>query len=195
MITDKKIEPAHRGMIERLAGCFRRFGRNRDGSTAIEFTLLAIPFSLLVFAILESCIAFAAQEVMANATDDIARQLRTGQLRAADVTETSLKKAICDRMAIMVAKDCPDLEVDLREFATFADAAKVKVKITGGAAPDIDKTGFDVKPGKALTKNMLRVFYRWPVITNLMSKSMSTLKGNKTLHFASVTWQNEPFDN
>ena len=41
---------------------------------------------------------------------------------------------------------------------------------------------------------MLRVFYRWPVMTDFMSKSMSNLKGGKTLHFASVTWQNEPFD-
>ena len=103
--------------------------------------MLAIPFSMLVFAILESCIAFAAQEVMANATDDVARQLRTGQLRAADVTETSLKKAICDRMEIIVAKDCPDLFVDLHDYATFAEAAKVKVKFTGGTAADIDTTG------------------------------------------------------
>ena len=51
-----------------------------------------------------------------------------------------------------------------------------------------------MKPGKALTKNMLRVFYKWPVITDFMRKSMSNLKGSKTLHFASVTWQNEPFD-
>jgi len=194
MIKDKTIEPAHRGMIERLAGCFRRFGRNRDGSTAIEFTLLAIPFSLLVFAILESCIAFAAQEVMANATDDIARQLRTGQLRAADVTETSLKKAICDRMEIMVAKGCPELYVDLNNYATFYDAAQVKVKYTSSKPPDLDHTGFVVKPGGALTRNMLRVFYRWPVITDFMSTAMSNLPGNRTLHFASVTWQNEPFD-
>ena len=41
---------------------------------------------------------------------------------------------------------------------------------------------------------MLRVFYRWPVITDFMSKAMSNLKGGKTLHFATVTWQNEPFD-
>ena len=119
MSTDKTIEPRSRGMLARLGGCFRRFGRNREGTTAIEFTMLAIPFSMLVFAILESCISFAAQEVMANATDDVARQLRTGQLRAADVTETSLKKAICDRMEIIVAKGCPDLVVDLREFRDF----------------------------------------------------------------------------
>ena len=194
MITDKTIEPARRGIIARLAGCFTRFGRDHDGSTAIEFTMLAIPFSMLVFAILESCISFAAQEVMTNATDDVARQLRTGQLRAADVTETSLKKAICDRMEIIVAKGCPDLVVDLREFATFAAAAAIKVKLTS-APDDLDTTGFDVDPGGPLTKNMLRVFYRWPVITDFMSLAMSNLADNKTLHFATVTWQNEPFDN
>ena len=74
------IEPRSRGILATLGRCFRRFSHDREGSTAIEFTMLAIPFSMLVFAILESCISFAAQEVMANATDDVARQLRTGQL-------------------------------------------------------------------------------------------------------------------
>ena len=86
---------------------------------------------MLVFAILESCISFAAQEVMANATDDVARQLRTGQLLKADITEASLKKAICDRMEIMVAKGCPDLLVDLQTFRPFARPPTVKIKFTG----------------------------------------------------------------
>jgi Flp pilus assembly protein TadG len=192
MSTDQTIEPSGRGVMARLGRSLRRFGRNRDGATAIEFTLLAIPFSMLVFAILESCISFAAQEIMTNATDDVARQLRTGQLLKANVNEVTLKQAICEKMEFMVAKGCPDMIVDLREFPTFADAAAVKIKIT--TDKEIDKTGFDVKPGGALTKNMLRVFYPWPVMTDFMSKWMSDLKGGKTLHFASVTWQNEPFD-
>ena len=183
---------ARRGVGGHFRRLFKRFIGNREASTAIEFTMLAIPFAMLVFAILESCISFAAQEVLTNATDDIARQLRTGQLRAADVNPTSLKTMICDRLEIIVAKGCPDLIVDLREFPTFADAAAVKIKLT--TDKDIDTTGFDVKPGKALSKNMLRVFYKWPVITDFMRKAMSNLKDNKTLHFASVTWQNEPFD-
>ena len=92
----------------------------------------------------------------------------------------------------MVAQGCPDLVVDLREFPTFAAAAAVKFKLTSDK--DIDTTGFDVKPGKSMSKNMLRVFYRWPVMTDFMSKSMSNLKGGKTLHYAAITWQNEPFD-
>jgi Flp pilus assembly protein TadG len=171
---------------------FSRFRHDRGGAVAIEFVALALPFALLVFAILESCISFAAQQVLANATDDIARQLRTGQIKAADVTEPKLKQMICDRIDIIMPKGCPDLVVDLREFPTFAAAAAVKIKLTPSG--DIDTTGFAVKPGKSLSKNMLRVFYRWPVITNFMAKSMANLKDGKTLHFATATWQNEPFD-
>jgi len=170
-----------------------RFLRNHSGSTAVEFTLLSIPFAVLVFAILETCISFAGQQIMSNITDDIARQIRTGQLKPGpQLTEEALKTRICDRLEIIVAENCPGLEVDLREFATFADAAAVRIKLTSDK--DLDTSDFDVKPGLAMSKNMLRVFYKWPVITDFMSKLVSNIKGGKTLHFATVTWQNEPFD-
>jgi len=170
----------------------RQFLRNRRGSTAIEFVALALPFSMLVFAILESCLSFAGQQVLANATDDVARQLRTGQKRASEINEAELRRLICDRLDIIVAENCPGLEVDLRQYLTFAKAAEQKIKLT--ADRDIDTTGFAVSPGLSGTKNMLRVFYRWPVITDFMRSSMSNLKDGKTLQFASATWQNEPFD-
>ncbi len=169
-----------------------RFRWDRSGSTAIEFTALAIPFSLLVFAILESCISFAGQQVMSNITDDIARQLRTGQIRPAELDDAKLKEMICDQLEVIVADDCPGLLVDLREFPTFADAAAVRINLT--ADKDINTTGFAVTPGPSMSKNMLRVFYKWPVMTDFMRKTMSNLKDGKTLHFATVTWQNEPFD-
>ncbi|MFB9978833.1 TadE/TadG family type IV pilus assembly protein [Mesorhizobium kowhaii] len=175
---------------------FARFLRDRRGSTAIEFGILAIPFALLVFAILESCIAFAGQEVMANITDDVARRLRTGQLRAADIAGDNLKNMICNKLEIIVSQDCPNqLMVDLRQFTTFAAASlagfKIKandVQLTNGTA----EVSFSVTAGAAESRNMLRVFYKWPIMTDLLAQSMG---GNKTLHFASVTWQNEPFDN
>jgi len=175
-------------------GFFARFVHDRRGSTAIEFAMLAIPFALIVFAILESCISFAGQEVMANATDDIARQLRTGQIRKADVTEATLKDAICSRLEVMVAENCPGLSVDLRTYTTFADAASAGFKIQNGDVVLTQGTKtqtFTVAPGLAETKNMLRVFYKWPVMTDLTAN----MGNGYTLHFASVTWQNEPFNN
>ncbi|WP_430682284.1 TadE/TadG family type IV pilus assembly protein [Mesorhizobium australafricanum] len=173
------------------------FFSDRRGSTAMEFAMLAIPFALLVFAILESCISFAGQEVMANITDDVARQLRTGQLQKSNVTESSIKQLICGRLEIMVAKDCPGLLVDLREYPSFADAATAGFKIVDGDIVLTQGTGSTtptVSPGLAESINMLRVFYKWPVMTDFLAKSMANLKDGKTLHFASVTWQNEPFD-
>jgi len=195
MCTPPTIQATSRGGVRRLGHAIARFVRDRQASTAIEFTALAIPFALLVFAILESCISFAAQEVLTNATDDIARQLRTGQLRAASITKDSIKGMICARLEIVVAKGCPDLIVDLQKYDTFAQAAAVRIKFTGsGGSQDIDMSQIKFTPGPSVSKNMLRVFYKWPVITDFMRKSMSNLAGNKTLHFATATWQNEPFE-
>jgi len=173
---------------------WRRFGRREGGSVAIEFAALVIPFSLLVFAILESCLAFAAQQMLANATDDVARQFRTGQLRPADLEANPdrVSEEICDRIKIVVANTCPGLEVDLKSYPTFADAASRRIRFKEGG--DLDTDDFDTRPGQSGSKNQLRVFYRWPVITDFMRKSMSNLPDGTTLLFASVTWQNEPFD-
>lgn len=177
---------------KRKRGMLGRFLHNREGTTAIEFSALAIPFSFLVFAILESCVSFAAQELMANASDDIARQIRIGQLKAADLDEAKLKSKVCDSLKILVADSCPGLEVDLRQFTTYNDASKVRIKFTSDH--DIDTTDFAVSPGGSLTINMLRVFYRWPVMTDMMRSAMSNLKDGNTLLFSTITWRNEPFN-
>ena len=177
-------------------GLLTSFRRDRKGSVAIEFTMLAIPFSLLVFAILESCIAFAGQEVLANATDDIARQMRTGQIKT--VNEAELKDYVCNRLDIIVTKKCPGLKVDLRNFTNFDEAAKLsfridktnsKVVLTNAGNDDV----VQVNLGPAGSKNMLRVFYKWPVVTDLMSKYLANMDDGSALHFATMTWQNEPY--
>lgn len=176
----------------RIENVATRFRQDRNAAVAIEFGMLAVPFAVVMFAILESCVSFAAQQVMSNATDDVARQIRTGQFKRADINETTLKTAICNQLQlVMVGSTCDGLVVDLRSYTNFSDAAAERIRISGG---DLDTTGFDVAPGGALTRNMLRVFYKWPVITDFMSYKMSNLNDYKTLLFATATWKNEPFD-
>lgn len=174
----------------------RRFWRNSDGSLAIEFALLAGPFAVLLFAIIESCVSFAGQQLLSNAAEDVARQFRTGKIKAADVEDAEeLHGMICERIKILVAEGCTGLEVDLRAYDTFAQAAAVRIIYTGsGGTRDLAGSNFGFSPGRSQTKNMLRVFYKWPVMTDLMRLAMSNLEGSKTLLFATVTWQNEPFD-
>lgn len=182
-------------------GLISRFFRNRSGATAIEFSVLALPFAALTFAILESCISFTGQQLLASATDDVARQFRTGQLKKdKSLTQERLKTMICERIEVIVSQGCPGLAVDLRTYTSFADAATTGFKIVdkkivltkNGTA---DTKGYEVNPGGATSINMLRVFYAWPVMTDFMRSAMSNLEGGKTLHFAATIWQNEPFEN
>ncbi len=172
-----------------------RFFSDSSGSTAIEFAVLAVPFAALTFAILETCLSFGGQQVVANATENVARQLRTGQIKAADLTEAGLRNLICDQMEVIVAAGCPGLEVDLRSRPTFAELAALPMPLKGtGQEREIDTLDIEFEPGLSMSRNMLRVLYPWPVMTDLMRERMSNLKGHKILLFTTATWQNEPFD-
>ncbi len=76
---------------------------------AVEWRSRELVTAMLVFAILESCISFAGQELMTSSMDTAARQLRTGQVQPATVTVTSLKQMICKNMEIIVAKSTAEI--------------------------------------------------------------------------------------
>lgn len=175
----------------RLGALLGRFKRNQQGSAAVEFGILAIPFALVIFAVLESCVSFASQQVLANATDDIARKIRTGQSGWRNPTESQLKNEICARLDIMVGSSCQSrLTVDLRTFDTYAQAAAVKIKVTNKV---LDTSGFKVQAGGSGKRNMLRVFYRWPVMTDIMRLAMANREDNTIMQIATATWKNEPY--
>jgi Flp pilus assembly protein TadG len=184
--TGKKRKTAERGCFAPL----RRLMADRSGVTAIEFAILAMPFLLLIFATIEICVAFAAQQVLANTTDTVAREIRTGQLQPANLNQAKLQNLICTQIQIIVANGCPGLHFDLEQYSTFAAAAAVRTQYSNG---DLNTSGFGVNPGGSGTKNMLRVYYEWPLMTGFMSNWMSNVGDGKMLLFATDTWQNEPY--
>jgi len=175
---------------QRIARKFRGFRRDRRGATAIEFAMLALPFALLSFAMLETTVSFTAQQVISNATDKIARQIRTGQLTVANTTAAEFRAKICNQISLIVGDECPELVYDLQHYTKFEDVPKT---IPIGGDGDVDSTGFKYDPGGDATINHLRIFYRWPVMTDVMKPSMANLPNGKRLLFATATWQNEPF--
>jgi Flp pilus assembly protein TadG len=167
-----------------------RFRRDKRGSVAIEFSMLILPFTLLMFAVIETSVSFAAQQIMSNITDDIARSMRTGKIKPADITNAKLRMLICERMNILTPATCPELVFDLKPYANYA---AVPVKIAYTASHDIDTTGFTTNLGGSGSIQALRVFYRWPVMTDFMRGKLSTLPNGKTLLYAAMIWQNEPY--
>jgi Flp pilus assembly protein TadG len=176
----------------------KRLLRSRDGAAAIEFALLAIPYFLIVFAIIETFIAFTGEQLVANAVDTMARRLRTGQITAENTTEAKFRSEFCDEISILI--QCGEdnkLILDLRSFSNFADIPKTVPRESGEQFGDLTAT--DVyEPGGAGTINMLRAYYRWEIVTDLVRPYISTIRpsdGSRSefLIVATAAYKNENY--
>lgn len=82
----------------------KRFRRGDDGVVAIEFAILALPFFLLLFAILELAVVFFVTSTLDHAVSTGARFVRTGQLQVAKPTASgqleTFREEICKRMSM-----------------------------------------------------------------------------------------------
>jgi len=76
----------------------RRYLKNKEGTAAIEFAILAIPFFMLIFAILELAIVFFINSTLNHAVSEAGRQIRTGNFQACG-TQDKFKELVCSNMA------------------------------------------------------------------------------------------------
>ncbi|WP_117192987.1 TadE/TadG family type IV pilus assembly protein [Rhizobium terrae] len=188
-------------------GAWKRILRSEDGAAAIEFTILAIPYFLIVFAILETFIAFTGEQLVSNAVDTMARQLRTGNItynlgRPTDMNQTQFRRAFCDEVSIII--QCSEQEIatpgklllDVRSFPNFSD---IPLDIKLNSSSDLDTASFAFTPGAQNTINMLRAYYRWSIITDLLRPLIANIKpagGDDSSYFLIVetaAFRNEDF--
>lgn len=173
--------------FRRMRRCIDRFKQARDGAAAIEFGLLAFPFFLLIFATIEAFIAFAGEQLLENAVDTLSRQVRTGQItfamgRSTDLTEDQFRTRFCDEISLMIkcpaAEDPSDqkLYLDVREFANFAAIPKYIPRVSGDLFADLDPTDFKYDPGGPGTINIVRAYYRWEVMTDLVRPFITNVR-------------------
>jgi len=76
----------------------------RAGSAGVEFAFIAPVFFMLLMGIMENGIIYFAGATLQNATDDVSRQIRTGQAQAAGMTQQQFRTAICNEIAPLLAR-------------------------------------------------------------------------------------------
>ncbi|OHV80580.1 TadE/TadG family type IV pilus assembly protein [Ensifer sp. LCM 4579] len=189
---------------------FPRFLGDRKGATAIEFAVLALPFFLVVFASIETFVAFAGEQLLANATDTLARKIRTGEItfnqgKATDMTEAEFRRAFCDEISILMtcssteASQPQKLFLDIREITDLATIPAAVPRVGSSSSSDLDTSGFRFAPGGAASFTMVRAYYRWEVITDLVRPYITNLRPAGTsmprdfLMVATTTFRNENY--
>lgn len=168
----------------------RRHRHRRNGSSAVEFALVGLPFFFMLFAIMEVGLIFVTDSILDNATSQSARLIRTGQAAGAGMTAAQFKTQVCDRMGIF-SGDCPArATVDVRVMTQFRNQTPPDPTSSGTSFDPSQLTYVTGQPGSLV---LVRVWYRQPLITPMMSQALSRLKDGNALLVSTTAFRNEPY--
>ncbi len=161
--------------------------RNRDGSAAVEFALVALPFCFMIFAILEVALIFTLDSVLENAAISTGRLVRTGQASAQGMTAAEFKTQLCSRMSIF-SGDCESrATIDVREIPQFNTAPPDPL-----AGEGFDPSGLTYTNGQPGSLMVVRVWYEHPLLTTFLSQGLSDVGDRTAMLTATTAFRNEP---
>ncbi|OLF81379.1 pilus assembly protein TadE [Maricaulis sp. W15] len=166
-----------------------RFCRAHDGATAIEFAMIAAPFFLLLFAMIEIAAVFFTGTVLENAVLESARKIRTGEAQTGGMSQAGFRQEVCN--LISTVADCDNLEIDVQVFEDFDTVDQSSPIDENGA---LDNSDFGWEPGDAGDIVLVRVFYRWSLMTPNFGGALSNMENNQRLITSATVFRNEPFD-
>ena len=181
---------AGRHGAQRATALIARFAHDRDGAAAVELALVATPFFMLLFGIIELALIFLVSSSLENATMEAARTIRTGQLQTGgSATATAFKTAICNNFGWLQSDCSANLSVDVRTFATFQSVTAPQ-PVTNGV---FNPAALTFTPGGPTDIVVVRAYYQWPLIAPLMDQALQQLSGGKVLITSTATFRNEPY--
>ena len=172
-------------MARRLAKHYpkivRRLHEDEDGATAVEFAMVAFPFFLLIFAIIETSLFFFAGQYLETAVDDTTRLFRTGQLDAS-TTNSEFRDAFCDRIVAMF--ECDNIYTNVEVATEFGDLPAQPPLPNFSAKNASAASGFPAA-GQLGPLVVMRITasYQWPVFTNeCLPSSPGSLFRNRSMY-------------
>ena len=178
--------------LREMRKAWRRVGRARRGSSAVEFAIVVFPFFLLTFGLAEVAMIGFAQTSLNFAVTETARQIRTGQAQMAGVSAGQIQQELCQELNNFIVMTCDgNLYLDVDRFDSFTNASN------NAAAPiqdgEFQASGFGYAPGTASDIVVVRAYYRWKVMTPLFEPVFSNVSGGERILVSTMMFRNEPF--
>jgi Flp pilus assembly protein TadG len=177
----------------RTAGCSRHFLKCRNGSSAVEFALVAPLFLALVFSILEAGYFFFVESAVEAANAKAARLIRTGQAQTNAISREAFFGEICD--VVKLFGDCNErLTVDVVRFSSFAAlAADARDPVCRDADPDaVDAIPYQAGASRDIVR--VRVCYLHKSFNPGLGLNLQKAKGGSVKMFSTSIFRNEPYD-
>lgn len=165
-------------------------GRDK-ASTAIEFSLLAVPFIIMFVGIVEVGLYFGTAVILEGAATDAARMIRTGQVQKAGNSVELFEDALCNVASVMV--NCGDIQYEVIVVPDGLFSSVASYTPTFDSEGNLVSSGFD--PGSSEDLVIVRVVYRYEFMTPLLGDIMENAEGtNHAVLMSNVIIMNEPYE-
>jgi Flp pilus assembly protein TadG len=168
-----------------------RFARNQRGATAVEFSMVMVPFLAILFAIMETALVFFATQSLETVAADSARLILTGQAQNGALDQAKFKDEVCKRVKGLF--NCANkLFVDVRKFQNFASIAVPTPVDANGNLPQ-NQTDYTYQPGGPGDIVVVRLLYNWPIYVTFWNQGLTDMPGSNHLLVATAAFRNEPY--
>lgn len=171
-----------------------RFRRAESGATAVEFGLVAMPFFMLLAAIVEMALLLWTSQVLEEGVAQASRSLLTGQSQSlykgsAAANTQAFRNAVCSSGTGLI--DCTKLQIDVRTHTSFAAAQTGTGSVVNGGA--LSTAGFGYNQPQPNQIVVVRAVLEYPLFFTQWSSALADLTGGKRAIVASSTFRTEPF--
>jgi Flp pilus assembly protein TadG len=173
-----------------ITRCRRRFLRNEDGATAVEFALVAAPFLALLMGIIQTFLVFLAGQELQTAVTKTSRMILTGQVQNGNISQSTFTNDLCANLSSMFT--CGNLMVDVEAYSSFSSANATTPALTYNANGTVKNT-WQYNPGTAGQIVVVRAMYQWTVFGGPLNFSLSNLSNGSRLLMGVAAFKNEPY--
>lgn len=167
----------------------RLWRKREDGTTAIEFGFLAVPFVMMAVGILEVSLMFAGGNLFEGAVSDAARLIKTGQIQQNGGDENTFRDAICASATVLIKCEDVEFEVVPVGSGSFFDVAELSAQYGEDGA--FQGRGFNA--GGVNDVMLVRAIYDYPLMTPLVG-SIITGGGGTMRMVSTIVFQTEPYE-
>ena len=177
----------------------KRFQKDENGATAIEFAFVALPFFALLFGIMELAIVFFVNSALVHATSEAGRLIRVGNFQACGGAD-EFKALVCEGMK-GTANCWKNVRIDVVEgnsFKTIALPAIPPIEPrdedeTGAAAIPQTQNGVFNANAAGDTMVIRAVLHYRLVLPPLLTRLESPVGSGARNLVATTAFRNEPF--
>jgi len=184
--------------IRRTRLALKRYQKNREGATAIEFAMLIVPFCMLLFAVLELGIIFFLSASLNHALSEVSREIRTGEFQSSCKTTANFKSSICTEMSS--GSSCAaNLRVDVKTTLSGNFEPNMLPDIPSppapgddpSAPPPVEPDNFDTTSARSPVVVRAQYYYRLALPAEFTR--LANTRGNTRIIEAVTAFRNEPF--